>query len=147
MRDFRAGRFKRLKNEVRSFFLLPASWQATGPSSSCAPPFKNAAPFFLLRDHPVYQRSSRLRLAHILRKHKQDAMSVAQCDAGSAQTPRRSAEGEEIPHRNRRQSPTNTGLPYTLMELQPRHRPKNCCVGATDDLRHQQRHTRTNVKT
>jgi hypothetical protein len=33
MRDLRAGRLKRLKNET-SVFLPPASWQATGPVSA-----------------------------------------------------------------------------------------------------------------
>ena len=53
-------------------FILPASSELAsdrtvfGSASSSAPPFKNAVPFFLLGDHPVYQQSSRLRLARTL---------------------------------------------------------------------------------
>jgi hypothetical protein len=62
-------------------FVLPASSELAsdgtvfGPTSSCAPPFKNAVPFFLLGDHPVYQPSSRLRLARTQRIDKQIAVA------------------------------------------------------------------------
>ena len=72
MRDFRAGRFKRLKNEIFHSFISPASSELAsdrtvfGSASSCAPLFKNTVPCFLLGDHPVYQQSSRLRPARTL---------------------------------------------------------------------------------
>ena len=55
-------------------FILPAYSELAsdravfGAASSCAPLFKNTVPFFLLGDHPVYQRSSRLRLARTVRR-------------------------------------------------------------------------------
>ena len=57
--------------KMKHFILRASSELASdrtvfGPASSCAPPFNNAVPFFLLGDHPVYQRSSLLRLARTL---------------------------------------------------------------------------------
>jgi hypothetical protein len=55
--DFRAGRFKRLKNEIFHSFIVPASSELAsdrtvfGSASSCAPLFKNTVPCFLLGDH------------------------------------------------------------------------------------------------
>ena len=65
-------RFKRLKNEILYFFLpatsdLSSERTVFDSASSCAPPFKNTVPFFLVGDHPVYQRSSMLRLARTQR--------------------------------------------------------------------------------
>jgi hypothetical protein len=57
---------------MKEFILSASSELASdrtifGLALSCAPPFKNTVPFFLLGNHPVYQRSSMLRLARTLR--------------------------------------------------------------------------------
>jgi hypothetical protein len=46
---------------MKDFILAASSDLASdrtffGSASFCAPPFKNAVPFFLLGDHPVYQQ-------------------------------------------------------------------------------------------